>query len=228
MKHMMSCAFVMIAALGGAGSASANGGTRTKELYAVFDLATAAPKRVVIKALLDGMANNLDKSETLTPVVLDAPPAQPGHFKVIDPTSEGPMASMYAMLPASQRAQLKRATCDGAVWTADAVRHVEGMQTLHMTLCLFPYQGGFALDAYGVETEDHGGGLSKLIGRAIASKIVGTPDAWTSKVILDLVRSVRVEAAATVKYTDGSIEFQGEPWLQDSQLTAAQEHLDKH
>lgn len=227
-KRILGALAITAVSLVGSGPANANGGTRTKELYAVFDLKTDAPKRAVIKALLDGMANNIDQSETLQPVVMDAPPAQPGHFQLIDPTLSGPMASMFAMVPAAQRAALKRVSCDGAVWIAEADRRVEGMGKLHLSLCLYPYVGGYALDAYGIQIDDHSGGLSKIIGRAIASKIVGTSDAWTSKVVLDLVRAVRAENGAKVSYSDGSLEFQGEPWNQESQLTAAQEHLDHH
>lgn len=216
--------------LGGSAAvpARADTSTRSRELYAIFDFATDAPKGQVIKATLDGMAMNISHSDTMTPVVMDEPPVTPGRFRVVDLLDGNPMASMLALAPASQRMQFKRATCDGAIWIADAVREVEGMHTLRLTLCLFPRRGGVQLDAYGLEVQSRGGGLSQIVGRAISNKIVGTPDAWVSKTLLDMVRSIRERTAAKVTYVDGSLDFQGEPWMQSSQLTAAQEHLAGH
>lgn len=208
--------------------AYADTSTRSRELYAIFDFTTSAPKPQVIKATLDGMAMNISRSDTMTPVVMDEPPATAARFKIVDALAGNPMAAMLAMAPASTRMQFKKATCDGAVWVADAVREVEGLHQLRLSLCLFPRQGGYQLDMYGIETQDRGGGLDKIIGRAISNKIVGTPDAWVSKTLLDMVRAIRERTQAQVKYVEGSLDFQGEPWMQESQLTAAQEHLAGH
>ena len=64
-------------------------------------------------------------------------------------------------------------------------------------------------------------GLSAMLGRAISNKLVGGPDQWVTKTIVDIVRSVRKRTGASVKYVDGSLEFDGEPWMQDGELTAA-------
>jgi len=68
-----------------------------------------------------------------------------------------------------------------------------------MTLCRFPYQGGYNFDVHGISLEDRSGGLANVLGRAIATRVAGTADAWTSKTVLDLVRAVRVEVAAKVQ-----------------------------
>lgn len=208
--------------------AHAETSTRSREIYAIFDFSTSASKQQVIKAALDGMKINISRSDTMTPVVMDEPPEKAARFKIVDMAEGSPLAGFLAMAPASTRMALKRATCDGAVWIADAQRVVEGIHNLRLTLCLFPRRLGYALDLYAIDTQDRGGGLGTMLGRAIANKVVGGPDAWVSKTVLDIVRSIREKTQSEVKYVDGSLEFEGEPWMQSGQLTAAQERLGGH
>lgn len=122
-------------------SAIAQDRNQSNELYHIFDLKTAAPKRDVIAAAGAGLKRNTSDAQTMTPIVMGAPPETPGRFTIRNPLEgSASMGGIAAMIPALQLAQFKQASCDGAVWIANALRKVRGSQTLRLTLCLFPYR----------------------------------------------------------------------------------------
>lgn len=53
------------------------------------------------------------------------------------------------------------------------------------------------------------------ISRNMASAMVGTPEEWTEKTFLDIVRSIRKAAGAEVAYLEGYPKLSGTPWLDD-------------
>ena len=193
--------------------ASAQDRNQSNELYHIFDLKTAAPKRDMIAAAGAGLKRNTSDAQTMTPIVMGTPPETPGRFTIRNPLEGGAsMGGIAAMIPASQLAQFKQASCDGAVWIANALRKVRGSQTLRLTLCLFPYQQGYQLNVYGIDVKEQGGGISARLGRALAEQVVGKPDGWTEKTILDVVREIRAKTGATVSYVEGQPEIAGTPW----------------
>lgn len=221
MRYMSTAATaVAIAGLGilAATPAAAQSVQRASELYHIFDFKTDAPRRDVIAAADAGLRNNTDDRTATTPIVMGPPPATPSRFRIVDPLSSGQLGGLAALMGAAQIAQFKQATCEGAVWVANAVRKVRRAQNLRLTLCLFPYAGGYQLDVYGVDTQQKGGSLSDRLGRALGQAIVGDASGWTNKTILDVVRSVRSATNAAVAYVEGQPEFTGEPWLDDRQL----------
>lgn len=217
---MIRLLFASAAALGTltAAPADAQSVQQTSELYHIFDFRTDAPKRDVIAAADAGLRNNTNDRNATTPIVMGPPPATPARFRIVDPWATGQLGGLAALVGAAQMTQFKQVTCDGAVWVANAVRQVRRSQTLRLTLCLFPYAGGYQLDVYGVDVQQKGGGLSERLGRALGKRLVGDMSGWTNKTILDVVRSVRTRTGATVAYVEGQPEFNGEPWLDEREV----------
>lgn len=65
---------------------------------------------------------------------------------------------------------------------------------------------------YALDLKEKGGGIAAKLGRAIAGGIVGKPEEWTNKTILDVLRRVRRDTGAIITYVEGQPEFVGEPW----------------
>ncbi|MCW2406948.1 hypothetical protein M2336_003632 [Sphingobium sp. B1D7B] len=197
-------------------AANAQDSQRVTELYHIFDFKTDAKRAPMIKALQDGLNPNISNSDTTTPLVMGPPPEKPGRFRLVNPFENIPFAGMVS---SAQMASVKQARCDGAVWISSAVRKVRGSQQLMMTMCLFPYVEGYQLNVYAVDIKEQGGGLSARLGRALGQAVVGKPDDWTNKTILDVVRRVRTDTGATVTYVEGQPEFVGTPWEDGPRIT---------
>lgn len=100
--------------------------SRSTEFYHIFDFKTQATKSAMIKAATAGFAINVSESDTITPIIMDEPPETARRFTIVNPLENSRMAGMMAMIPASQLAQFKQASCDGAVWIANANRKIQG------------------------------------------------------------------------------------------------------
>lgn len=198
--------------------ATAKDVSRATEFYHIFDFKTDVSKAQMIKAATAGLGRNISASETVTPLVMTPTPEKPQRFEIVNPFENSRMGGLMAMMSPTQLAQLKQAQCNGAIWIANASRQIARSQNLRLTLCIFPYAGGYQLDVYGIDVLDKGGGLSKQLGRAIASAIVGDPVDWTNKTILDIVRSAASGTNAQVSYVEGQPEMEGRPWESQSQL----------
>jgi hypothetical protein len=183
---------------------------RANELYHIFDFKTTATRTAMAKALQDGLNPNVSNSNTVTPLVMGAPPEKPGRFELYNPLENSPFG---AFVSTQQMATLKQARCNGAVWISSALRKVRGSQQLMITMCLFPYAQGYHLNVYAIDIQEKGGGLSARLGRALGNAIVGDSGNWTNKTILDVVRSVRKTTGAQIQYVEGQPEFTGEPWM---------------
>lgn len=102
-------------------------------------------------------------------------------------------------------------TCDGVSWTAKAERRIQGSNALNLTACLFQYKDGYHLDLYAVFTKQEGGLMQ--ISRDMATAMVGSPEEWTEKTFLDIVRSIKAQTGANIALLEGQPELTGTPWL---------------
>ncbi len=210
---MLVPALALLAGCGSANSYLANK-TSTVEMYHIFDIRTAAGTATVAKAAAEGLAQNTNDVNSSTPLQMGvAVPATPGRFTLVDMgarfggTGLGAMMQMASMQNGG--AGMKTANCDGAVWTARAVRTISGSSNLTLHGCLYRYQKGYHLDAYAVFQKVEGGLYQ--VSRDIAFKMVGTPEEWVTKTILDMVRSIEKGANAKVTHLEGQPELGDEP-----------------
>ena len=72
-----------------------------------------------------------------------------------------------------------------------------------MTACLFPSATGYDLDLYMTDAHDQGGELGQMLDRAIAGRLVDSPEVWKDRlqdaVVADLTRA----AGSPVVYVEG-------------------------
>ena len=200
-------------ALGLAGCGTANNYLATKkqtvEYYRIFDIKTSAPLQVVAKAASNGIGRNVNNAQEVTPIPTSGEIAdKPGRFKITNPF-EG--TKIAALAGGAGSLGIRVATCEGASWTAKAERRIQGSNYLKLTACLFLYKDGYHLDLYAVFTKQEGGLMQ--ISRDMANAMVGTPEEWTEKTFLDIVRSIRSQTGANIALLEGQPELAGTPWL---------------
>lgn len=199
MKRLMMAAAVGVALAGcstGAGQMFASR-DRTVEYVRVFDIKTEAPTPSVLHAASEGISRNINNATLATPVsatseVLD----QPDRFKL-------------AETPGAARGP----TCDGASWTAKARPDVRG-QDVHIVACLYQYKTGYHLDMYAAFNKKEGGWLEWP--RRATGFVLGTPEKFIDKTMLDLVRTIRETTKAQVALVEAKPEVSGAPWLEDA------------
>jgi len=183
--------------------------TQTVEYYRIFDIQTAANRQAVSKAASNGIGRNVNNVQEATPIPTSGEiPEAAGRFKLVNPF-EGTKFAAFAGGAGSLG--MRMATCDGAVWTAKAERNVQGSNKLNLTACLFQYKGGYHLDLYAVFTKQEGGLFQ--ISRDMANAVVGSPEEWTEKTFLDIVRSIYINTHADVVLLEAQPELSGTPWL---------------
>ncbi len=210
----MKIVFTLIIALAILGScASTNRGLSQKkisvEYYRIFDIKTDAKRQDVIKAASAGLAQNVNSAREASPIPsFSEAPETAGRFKLVNPFEGTNMAALAAMGGTSS---IKIATCEGAVWSADATRSVKGSSDLRLTACLFEYKDGFHIDFYATFEKKEGG--VEQIGRNLTSAIAGSPEAWTEKVFNDIVKSIHQSTGAEIVYLEGYPEPVGTPWF---------------
>jgi hypothetical protein len=171
---------------------------RTVEYVRVFDIKTEAPPPAVAHAASEGISRNIQNATLAAPLpetaeVLD----QPGRFKM-------------AETPGAARGP----SCDGASWTAKARPDVHGSQDTYIVACLYPYKTGFHLDMYAAFTKKEGGWLAWP--RRATGMVLGTPEKFIDKTMLDLVRTIRETTKAQVALVEAKPEVAGAPWLEPS------------
>lgn len=181
---------------------------KTVEYYRIFDIKTTADRQNVIEAASNGLGMNVNDAQEASPIFTDEVPEKPGKFKLVNPFQ----GSAFAALASSGgNLGFKVATCDGAVWTAQATRSIAGSDELRLTACIFPYKEGYNLDLYATFTKLQGGLMQ--ISRSMAAAMVGTPEEWTEKTFLDIVRNIHTQTNADIKFLEGYPKITGTPWL---------------
>ncbi|MBD8532609.1 MULTISPECIES: hypothetical protein [unclassified Massilia] len=195
--------FILAAAVGTALAGCSTGAgeifasqDRTVEYVRVFDIKTDAPPPAVVRAASEGISRNISNATLATPLpetaeVLD----QPGRFKLAD-------------APGAARGP----SCDGATWTAKARPDVRGGQDMHIVACLYAYKTGYHLDMYAGFTKKEGGWLEWP--RRATGMVLGTPEKFAEKTMLDVVRTIRESTRAQVALVEAKPDVSGAPWLE--------------
>lgn len=188
----------------------------TVEMYHIFDIKTAADTSTVAKAATDGLSQNTNELSSNLPLQLNKKiPDVPGRFTLVDLGKQLQGTGMGSFLQlANMRSGgigIKAANCDGAVWTSRAQRDISGYNNLTLYSCLFRYKAGYQLDIYAVFQKREGGLYQ--VSQNIANSIVGTPEAWVNKTIVDTVRAIEVNANAKITHVEGQPVIANLPWV---------------
>nr|WP_294865700.1 hypothetical protein [uncultured Pseudogulbenkiania sp.] len=190
--------------------------TKSVEMYQIFDIKTKAKRQQVATAASDGLGRNTNGAREYTPLVPGELPDKPGRFQLVDMASNlqgNPMAGLLQMAAMQNGGfGLKTVKCEGAVWTAKAVRDVSGSNRMNLDLCLFPYKEGYHLDMYATFQQQQGGLFQ--ISRDLANAMVGTPEQWANKTLIDTVQSIAEHTGAKITRLEGEPELDNLPWLQ--------------
>lgn len=172
---------------------------KAAEYYRIFDIKTKADRYTVAEAASNGLGRNVNSANEAAPIPnFSKPPEKPGRFTLTNPFEGSKLAALAA---SGGSIGFKIATCKGAVWTANANRSISGSSDLRLTACLWQYKGGYHLDTYATFQKTEGGLMQ--ISRDMASAMVGTPEEWTEKTFLDIVRSIRKATKAKITYVEG-------------------------
>jgi hypothetical protein len=214
----LAIAVVFAVALTGCAAANSYLADRnsTVEMYHIFDIKTAANTATVAKAASDGLSQNTNQIDENTPLQIGKSiPNEAGRFSITDLSTKLGGTGMGALMQmASMQGggiSLKAANCDGAVWTSRAQRTISGSSNLNLYGCLYKYKSGYHLDTYAVFQKKEGGLYQ--VSRNIANSIVGTPEEWVNKTIMDMVRSIETRAHAKVTHLEGQPELGAEPGI---------------
>ena len=175
--------------------------SKTVEYFRVFDIRTTASNDTMAAAASTGIERNIQKVTLATPIpTVKEIQARPGRIALQQPDDKaGPAAAPRAPV------------CDGATWTAQANPEVSGGQNVNVMACLFPYKGGYHLDMYTVFTRADGGWMDYP--RRLTGIVFGTPENWTEKTMLDVVRAIQARTSAQVVLVEAKPEIVGTPWL---------------
>lgn len=191
--------------------------TKSIEYYRIFDIKTNADRFTVAEAASNGLGRNVNDAREARPIPTSAElPEQPGRFTLVEPFKGSGFA---ALVSSGGQLGMKVATCDGAAWTAKANRSIAGQSELNITACLFQYKKGYHLDLYATFSKKEGGLME--LSRKMSSAMVGTPEEWTEKTFLDIVRQIRKETGADINYLEGYPQLKGTPWLDNGETLAS-------
>lgn len=216
-KHLITLGSAVLVLSGCAsGNSYLANRTSTVEMYHIFDIKTNAATADVIKAASDGLAQNTSDIQQVTPLQMGkAVPAEPGRFVLDDigarlANSNTGLGAMMQMAAAQNGGVgIKAAKCEGAVWTSRAQRTIAGSSNLTLYACLYKYRSGYNLDTYAVFNKTEGGLYQ--ISRDVASSLVGTPEQWVNKTILDTLHSIENAAGAKAVHVEGQPELNALP-----------------
>jgi len=174
---------------------------KTVEYFRVFDIRTTASNDTMAAAASNGIERNIQKATLSTPVPTVAEIQNtPGRLALQQPV-EGSGAAAASRSPA----------CEGATWTAKADPEVSGGENVHVVACLFPYKGGYHLDMYTAFTRVDGGWMHYP--RQLTGVVFGTPEKWTEKTMLDVVRAIQARTTSQVVLVESKPEMVGTPWI---------------
>lgn len=179
----------------------------TVEAYHVLDVKAAGSSAdTVIKSIADGLARNTSAIVQNRPLQVGGKPVPkaPGRFELVnvaDAFKGTGMAGLLAMGQGAGNTVIRVAKCDDAIWSAKANRGSVGSDNLNLYVCLYQYQSGYQLNVYSV-FQKTSGGLGGLA-RGAAHAVVGTPEEWVNKTVMDLIRSVEQGTNTKVTYVEG-------------------------
>lgn len=183
--------------------------TKSVEYYRIFDIKTSAQLPEIIAAASNGLGRNVNNADEATPIPTSAEiPEKPGRFSLVNPLAGSNLA---AFAGGAGSVGFKIVTCDGARWTAKAVRDTAGSGDLNLSACLYPYKGGYHLDLFAVFTKKEGGVTQ--VARSAAYSVVGTPEQWTEKTFNDILRVIKVKTKSDVTLLEALPAVVGTPWL---------------
>lgn len=207
----LSLTFFLATILAGCGTVNNALVEKTKhvEYYRIFDIKTDLDRYEAAELASNGLGKNVNDTTEAHPIpTMAGLPENPGRFTLADPFK----GSNLAMLAGGGGSLgFKIATCDGASWTSKATRKVSGSSKLNLTACLFPYKEGYHLNLYATFTKKEGGLMQ--LSRKAADALVGTPEEWTEKTFLDIVRNIQKSGKTEITYLEGYPRIQGTPWL---------------
>ena len=174
---------------------------KTVEYFRIFDIRTTASNDTIAAAASTGIERNILRVTLSTPVpTVKEVQVKPGRI-VLQQVSDTTGAAAAPGSPA----------CEGATWTAKANPEVSGGQNVNVVACLFPYQGGYHLDMYTVFSRPDGGWMHYP--RQLSGAVFGTPEQWTEKTMLDVVRAIQARTSAQVVLVEAKPEIIGTPWI---------------
>lgn len=183
--------------------------SETVEIYHIFDIKSDVSANSVIKAAADGLAMNSNSIVQNRPLQMGAKvPEKPGRFTLIDPAAAfkgTAMGNILAMGGGAGTSTMRVANCDGAVWSSKAVRDIPGSSNLTLFSCIYSYKSGYQLDVYAVFMKQSGGIKGVMAEAAYA--VVGTPEQWVTKTIIDTVRSIELVTKKSVVHLEGQPEL---------------------
>ncbi|HEY4317175.1 MAG TPA: hypothetical protein VGN04_06205 [Herbaspirillum sp.] len=187
--------------------------TQTIEIYHIFDIKTSADTAMMTKAATEGLSENTNEVRTTSPLQIGkSVPEKPGRFTLKDFASAmGGTSGAFIQMAQMQGGgiNLKVANCEDAVWNAKATRTISGSSNLILYTCLYKYKTGYNVDMYAVFTKQEGGFYQ--IGRTVANSLVGTPEEWVNKTILDTIRSIEKATSAQATHLEGQPELNDLP-----------------
>jgi len=174
---------------------------KTVEYFRIFDIRTTASNDTIAAAASTGIERNILRATLATPVpTVKEVQVKPGRIVLqeVGATAGGAAAAGSP-------------SCEGATWTAKANPEVSGGQNVSVVACLFPYQGGYHLDMYTAFSRPDGGWLKYP--RRLSGAVFGTPEQWTEKTMLDVVRAIQARTSAQVVLVEAKPDIVGTPWL---------------
>ena len=192
--------------------------TKTIEYYRIFDIKTQADRYTIAESASNGLGRNVHDATEARPIPTSSElPVKADRFALVNPFEGSKLGAL--MSGGGGQLGFKIATCDKASWTANATRSISGQSELKLTACLFPYQEGYHLDLYATFTKKEGGFME--LSRMASSAMVGTPEEWTEKTFLDIVRQIKNDTGAQVSFIEGYPKLEGTPWLDGGDAVSA-------
>lgn len=200
------------------------------ELYRIFNIQTNADRYVVAEAASNGLGGNVGSATEENPIPnYSEKPEKPGRYQSVNPVKDIGQLGGFAALAASQlsgsSSQLKVADCDGAIWTARAKKHADDAFDMSFNLCLWEYKGGYHLDVYANYTKEEGGFYQAI--RSASYALVGSPEEWAEKTVLDVVREIKTETGASIKLNEGHPKLNTTPWIDTGMVFNTEGYLEE-
>lgn len=204
------------AVLAGCGSISNSLADKTTQIeyFRVYDIKTSASATTLGRAASDGIGKDINDMQSVYPIDTSGEiPIKPKHMELKNPFSN---SSFAALVSNAGNIGFKIATCEGAAWTSTSQRDFNGSFGHSLTLCLFPYQGGYQLDMYGVLTEKSG---IFNPDRYVSDALLGSPRKFMEKAFYDTLASIHhTEPNADITFVRGEPQPGPLPWVSSTIL----------